>query len=153
MSSTVIGNSLEIVPGRQRAERRPEARHSSLSPFPEGLLHQLGFRGRIQAPKASFPWLILGTGYFQEVAVERQIVSDRVLEENKMKVYTFCIEIEKPFILTFYPSFPPVYKHDRHLRAKEEGLYLPAFICSAVVWVVFSDVGVDAAESQLFVWS
>lgn len=32
-----------------------------------------------------------------------------------------------------------------------EMLYLPALVCSAIVGVVFGDVGVDAAESQLFV--
>lgn len=29
--------------------------------------------------------------------------------------------------------------------------YLPALVCSAIVGVVFGDVGVDAAESQLLV--
>lgn len=31
--------------------------------------------------------------------------------------------------------------------------YLPALVRSAVVGVVFGDVGVDATESQLLVWS
>lgn len=31
--------------------------------------------------------------------------------------------------------------------------YLPALVCSAIVGVVFGDVGVDATESQLFVRS
>ena len=31
--------------------------------------------------------------------------------------------------------------------------YLPSFVCSPVVGVVLCDVGVDAAECELFVWS
>lgn len=34
---------------------------------------------------------------------------------------------------------------------KKRGHYLPALICSAIVGVVFGDVGIDATESQLFV--
>ena len=33
-----------------------------------------------------------------------------------------------------------------------ERLYLPALVCSAVVGVVFGDVGINATQSQLFVW-
>lgn len=31
--------------------------------------------------------------------------------------------------------------------------YLPSLVCSAIVRVVFCDVGIDATESQLLVWS
>lgn len=39
-------------------------------------------------------------------------------------------------------------------REEEEikGSYLPALVCSAVVRVVFGDVGIDTTESQLLVW-
>lgn len=30
---------------------------------------------------------------------------------------------------------------------------LPALVCSSVVWVVFSDVGVYSIQSELFIWS
>lgn len=38
------------------------------------------------------------------------------------------------------------------MQLKTEGTYLPALVCSAIVRVVFGDVGIDATESQLFVW-
>ncbi len=37
------------------------------------------------------------------------------------------------------------------IQFKTERPYLPALVCSAIVGVVFGDVGVDATESQLFV--
>lgn len=37
------------------------------------------------------------------------------------------------------------------MRSSRERPYLPSLVCSAVVGVVFGDVGVDATESQLFV--
>lgn len=65
-----------LSPRGQRSERRPEAGHPPLPPFPEGLLHQLALRGRVHAPEAALPWLVLRAGHFQKVAVERQVVSD-----------------------------------------------------------------------------
>lgn len=66
-------------PGGQRSERRPEAGHASLPPLPEGLLHQFALGGGVHAPKAAFARLVLGASHFQEVAVQGQVVSDRVL--------------------------------------------------------------------------
>lgn len=77
---------LQSPPWWQGSKRGPKAGHPSLPSLPEGLLHQLGLGGRIQTPKASFPRLVLRAGHFQEVAVQRQIVSDWVLEKGK----TFC---------------------------------------------------------------
>lgn len=38
-----------------------------------------------------------------------------------------------------------------YIQLREGGPYLPALVCSAIVGVVFGDVGVDATKSQLFV--
>lgn len=38
-----------------------------------------------------------------------------------------------------------------NIQLKNRGHYLPAFICSAIVGIVFGDVGIDATEGQLFV--
>lgn len=65
-----------LLPGGKRSERRPETSHASLSSFPEGLLHQLALGSGVHAPKTPFAGLILGAGHFEEVAVQRQVVSD-----------------------------------------------------------------------------
>lgn len=74
-------------PGRQRSERRPEAGHAPLPSLPERLLHQLALGGRIHAPEAAFPRLVLRAGDFQEVAVEREVVSDGVLEKDMTRTF------------------------------------------------------------------
>lgn len=38
------------------------------------------------------------------------------------------------------------------IKFQPEWAHLPALVCSAIVGIVFGDMGVDAAESQLFVW-
>lgn len=65
-----------LLPGGKRSERRPETSHASLSSFPEGLLHQLALGSGVHAPKTPFAGLVLGARHFQEVAVQRQVVSD-----------------------------------------------------------------------------
>ena len=58
----------------------PEAGHSPLSPSPEGLLHQLGLTPGVYPPEASLPRLLLRPRDLHEVAVEAEVVADRVLE-------------------------------------------------------------------------
>lgn len=73
-------------PGRERSERRPETGHAPLPPLAEGLLHKLVLRGRVHPPEAALPRLVLGARHFQEVAVQGQVVPDRILdgrEQNK----------------------------------------------------------------------
>lgn len=38
------------------------------------------------------------------------------------------------------------------IRFQPERAHLPALVCGAIVGIVFGDMGVDATESQLFVW-
>lgn len=38
------------------------------------------------------------------------------------------------------------------IKFQAEWAHLPALVCSAIVGIVFGDMGVDATESQLFVW-
>lgn len=79
------------LPRRERPKRRPKASHPSLPSFPESLLHQLALRGRIHTPKTPFARLVLRAGHFQKVAIERQVVSDWILERERSIVWTTCI--------------------------------------------------------------
>lgn len=38
------------------------------------------------------------------------------------------------------------------IKFQPEWAHLPALVCSAIVGIVFGDMGVDAAQGQLFVW-
>lgn len=70
-------------PGGERSKRRPETSHPPLPSFPEGLFHQFALRSRIQPPKTPLSRLVLRAGHFQKVAVEREVVSDGVLQSTK----------------------------------------------------------------------
>lgn len=54
-----------------------------MPPFPEGLFHELGFRGRVYSPKRALPRLLLGTRDFDEVAVQGEVVPDGVLQAEQ----------------------------------------------------------------------
>ena len=57
----------------------PKAGNASLSPSPEGLVHQLALRRRVDPPEAAFAWLLLRPRHLDKVPVERQVVPDGVL--------------------------------------------------------------------------
>lgn len=54
----------------------PEAGPPPRPSFPEGLLDELGLRGRVYPPEGAFSWLLLRPRHFDEVTVQRQIVTD-----------------------------------------------------------------------------
>lgn len=55
----------------------------ALSPFLEGLHHKMCLRLGIQSPKCPLAWLLLPSRDADEVAVQREIVTDRVLSERE----------------------------------------------------------------------
>lgn len=61
----------------------PEAGDSPGPSFPEGLLDELALRGRVYPPERTFAWFFLRPCHFDEVTVQRQIVTDRVLQQRK----------------------------------------------------------------------
>ena len=79
--STLVGNlrgkvfSTEMHLPRCKGKHWPEAWNSSLSSLSEGLLCQLALTHWINAPKRALSGFILRTGNFNEVAVEREIMS------------------------------------------------------------------------------
>lgn len=62
--------------------RGPEAGDPPGPSFPEGLLNELGLRGRVYPPEGTFARLLLRPRHFDEVAVQRQVVADRVLRQT-----------------------------------------------------------------------
>lgn len=60
----------------------PKAGDPPRPSFPEGLLDELGLRGRVYPPEGTFAGLLLGPRHLDEVAVQRQVVADRVLQER-----------------------------------------------------------------------
>lgn len=63
----------------------PEAGDSPGPSFPEGLLDELALRGRVYPPERTFARLLLRPRHFDEVAVQRQVVTDRVLQQGTKK--------------------------------------------------------------------
>lgn len=61
----------------------PEAGDPAGPSFPEGLLDELGLRRRVYPPERTFPRLFLRPRHFDEVSVQRQVVTDRVLQRDK----------------------------------------------------------------------
>ena len=74
------GLSWGLVPGGEGSQRGPEARHAPGPSLPEGLLYQLALGRWVDPPETPFPRLLLGTRHLDEVAVQGQVVPDRVLE-------------------------------------------------------------------------
>lgn len=71
------------VPGGERPHRGPEAGHSPGPALSEGLLDELALRGGVDPPERTLAGLLLGPGHFDEVAVQGQVVADRVLDERR----------------------------------------------------------------------
>lgn len=61
----------------------PKAGDPPRPSFPEGLLDELAFRGRVYPPEGTFAGLLLRPRHLDEVAVQRQIVADRVLRKRQ----------------------------------------------------------------------
>lgn len=74
-------------PGGEGSVRGPEAGDAPGPSFPEGLLDELGLRGRVYPPERTFAGFLLRPGHFDEIAVQRQIVSDRVLQQRTASSY------------------------------------------------------------------
>lgn len=72
--------------------RGPEAGDAPGPSFPEGLLDELALRGRVYPPEGTFARLLLRPRHFDEVAVQRQVVTDRVLQRRGKKTKRFIIE-------------------------------------------------------------
>lgn len=69
--------------------RGPEAGDAPGPSFPEGLLDELALRGRVYPPEGAFARLLLRPRHLDEVPVQRQVVTDRVLRRRERK---FSIE-------------------------------------------------------------
>lgn len=63
--------------------RGPEAGDAPGPSFPESLLDELALRGRVYPPERTFARLLLRPRHFDEITVQRQIVTDRVLQQRK----------------------------------------------------------------------
>lgn len=66
-------------PGGEGSVWGPEAGDAPGPSFPEGLLDELALRGRVYPPEGTFARLLLRPRHFDEVTVQRQVVTDRVL--------------------------------------------------------------------------
>lgn len=75
----------------------PEAGDSPRPSFPERLLDQLGFRRRVYPPEGAFARLLLRPRHLDEVAVERQVVTDRVLQENETQKGIYGFDAAPPW--------------------------------------------------------
>lgn len=62
--------------------RGPEAGDPPGPSLPEGLLNELSLRGRVYPPEGTFARLLLRPRHFDEVAVQGQVVADRVLRQT-----------------------------------------------------------------------
>lgn len=60
----------------------PEAGDPPGPSFPEGLLNELALRGWVYPPEGTFAGLLLRPRHLDEVAVQRQVVADRVLQRR-----------------------------------------------------------------------
>lgn len=72
------------IPGGERTHRSPEAGNPPGPAFPEGLFYQLALRGRVDPPEGALAWLLLRASHFDEVPVQGQVVSDRVLQHQQI---------------------------------------------------------------------
>ena len=61
--------------------------HASLSPLLEGLVDQLHFAALVDLPEAAFAGLFLRARHFHEETVQRQVVANRVLEQQCTVTY------------------------------------------------------------------
>lgn len=75
-------------PGGKGSVRGPEAGDAPGPSFPEGLLDELALGGRVYPPEGAFPRLLLRPRHFDEVTVQRQVVTDRVLQQRKKQKLT-----------------------------------------------------------------
>lgn len=67
-----------------------EAGAASRPPLPEGLLDELGLRRGVDPPEGTFARLLLRPGHLEEVAVQGQVVTDGVLETQRVGLLQFC---------------------------------------------------------------
>lgn len=77
-------------PGGEGSVWGPEAGDAPGPSFPEGLLDELALRGRVYPPEGTFARLLLRPRHFDEVTVQRQVVTDRVLHFKKKTTCYSC---------------------------------------------------------------
>lgn len=73
----------------------PEAGDAPRPSFPEGLLDELGLRGRVYPPERTFAGLLLRPRHFDKITVQRQIVTDRVLQQRTVSSYLLMTEVTR----------------------------------------------------------
>lgn len=101
------------TPGGEGSVWGPEAGDPPGPSFPEGLLDQLALRRRVYPPEGAFARLLLRPRHFDEIAVQGQVVTNRVLQQNKR---------QKGGVQMFAPVTPlPLLRGSRHQPAS---LYL-----------------------------
>lgn len=61
----------------------PEAGNAPGPSFPKRLLDELALRGRIYPPEGTFAGFLLRPRHFDEITIERQVVTDGVLCQRK----------------------------------------------------------------------
>lgn len=64
------------LPRGEWSQRCSEARYAPRPSLPESLLYQFAFRGRVYPPEGTFAWFFLGTWYFDEITIQREIVAN-----------------------------------------------------------------------------
>lgn len=73
------------LPGGKWSDRCPKAGHSSGPPLPKSLIYEFALGGGVYPPERALPWLFLRTGHFDEVPVQRQVVTNRVLQHTNKR--------------------------------------------------------------------
>lgn len=79
----------ETRPGGEGSVWGPEAGDAPGPSFPEGLLDEFALRGRVYPPERTFARLLLRPRHFDEITVQRQVVTDRVLQQRR-RTSGFC---------------------------------------------------------------
>lgn len=110
----------------------PKTRNPSLPSSTEGLLYQLRFTSRVYSPKRTFAWLFLTSWHFQEVTIQRKIVTDGILKGQKRENL-----LKRLFIFDEDEWIPN----------------LPSFVSGPVIRIVLRDVRIDTTKRQLLVGS
>ena len=72
--------AVKNIPCRYESRLCSKTRKSTLPSSPKRLLDKFCLGGRFNPPEAAFAWLLLWTGNFDKIPIQRQIVSDGVLK-------------------------------------------------------------------------
>lgn len=80
----------------------PEAWDAPGPSFPEGLLDELPLRGRVYPPERPFAGLLLRPRHFDEITVQRQVVTNRVLQQKRKPRMKEDVTEGKHYLVFFF---------------------------------------------------